>query len=136
MSLTRVNPPQLHDPTPAGYTHVITALSGDLVIVAGQVGVEGELTPDGKLLETDFTTQVQTSFANLHIALQAVELDFADVAQSTAYVVGLDPHRAQTVREVASQTWGELLPAHSMIGVPALAAPEVLFEIDAIAARK
>ncbi|GAB3716900.1 RidA family protein [Nocardiopsis oceani] len=135
MSLTRINPPQLHDPTPAGYAHVVTALSGDLVMVAGQVGVEGELTPGGELLDTDFTEQVGGALANLRIALRAAGLDFAAVAQTTSYVVGLDPDRARIVREASRRAWADHLPAHSLIGVAALGAPQVLFEIEAIAAR-
>lgn len=134
MSLTRINPPELFDPTPYGYVHVITGLSGDFVVVAGQGWVL--TTAEGTFLDTDFATQVQGAFASVRLALQVVNLDFADVIQATSYVVGPDASRGRIIRETALQTWAEKPPAHTVVGVAGLAAPEALFEIEAIAARR
>ncbi|GAB3716910.1 RidA family protein [Nocardiopsis oceani] len=133
MSLTRINPTGLFDPTPYGYTHVITALSGDLVVVAGQASVN--TAAGGEFLDTDFTEQVEDALASVRIALQAVDLNFAYVIQATSYVVGFQPERARIVREASLRAWGDHPPAHSIVGVAGLAAPEGLFEIEALAAR-
>jgi enamine deaminase RidA (YjgF/YER057c/UK114 family) len=131
MSRTIVNPPDLHDPIPYGYSHVVTAPPGGLVFIAGQYGADAS----GRIVSTEFGEQVRQSFANLETALRAVGLGFGDVVQIRTYIVDHDAEKLPILGEHLHRTWGTELPAQTLTGVAALALPEMRFEIDAIAIR-
>ncbi|WP_423200206.1 MULTISPECIES: RidA family protein [unclassified Cupriavidus] len=125
-----INPPELYDPRPNGYTHTVVAhLPARIVYAAGQGGedADGQLAPD-------FAVQVQQALANLRHALQAADADIADVVKITALVVD---HSSERLR-IFTAAWRALLgdwppPACTLIPVPRLALDGMLFEIDAIA---
>ncbi|TQM10966.1 RidA family protein [Pseudonocardia kunmingensis] len=130
MSLTIVNPTELHDPVPFGYSHV-AAVRGELVLVGGQYGSDaaGQPVPGG------FETQVDTAFAHLGTALAAVGLGYGDVARLGTYVVDHDLDKLAVVGAHLHRIWGDRPPAQTLIGVAALALPGMLFEVDAVAVR-
>ena len=130
MTRTLLNPPQLHDPTGYGYSHVAAA-PGEPVFVAGQYASD----PTGAVVSADFATQVEQSFANLRTALAAAGLGVEDVVRLGTYVVGHDHERLETVLAALHRVWGDSLPAQTLVGVAALALPEMLFEVDAVAVR-
>ena len=129
MALTITNPPALHDPVGFGYSHVV-GVAG-LVLVAGQYGSGA----DGKVTSPDFAEQVERSFANLGAALAAVELDFRHVARLGTYIVDHDQNKLEALVRVISRIWGDQPPSQTLIGVAALALPDMLFEVDAVAVR-
>ena len=131
MALTRTNPPGLVDPVEWGYSHVVEW--GDLVFVAGQGSLETD--SDGSFVAASFDEQLRGGFANLGTALRGVGLDYPDAVQTRVYVVGLDAGKAETVAGATREIWGDRPPATTLIGVAALAVPEALFEVDAIAVR-
>lgn len=123
-----INPTGLHDPTAFGYSHVVRA-PGGLVFVAGQYASNEE----GHVTSADFGEQVERSLANLGTALAAVDLSFADVVQIRTHIVDHDADRLAVLVEHIGRIWGSSPPAQTLIGVAALALPDMLFEIDAIA---
>ena len=130
MSHTTRNPSDLHDPTPFGYSHTAAVPAGAaLVLVSGQYGSDA----DGGVVSPDFETQVERAFDNLATALAAHGLSLADVAQLRTYVVGPDVERLGIIGR-AVQRCGPQPPAQTVIGVAALAMPEILFEVEAVAA--
>jgi enamine deaminase RidA (YjgF/YER057c/UK114 family) len=129
MTLTITNPPALHDPVGFGYSHIASA--ADLVLIAGQYGSGA----DGTVTSPDFAEQVERSFANLGAALAAVGLDFRHVARLGTYIVDHDPEKLEELLRVVSRIWGDEPPAQTLIGVAALALPDMLFEVDAVAVR-
>jgi enamine deaminase RidA (YjgF/YER057c/UK114 family) len=131
MSLTITNPATLHDPVGFGYSHVASAPAADLVLIAGQYGSGA----DGTVTSPEFAEQVERAFANLGAALAAVELDFRHVARLGTYVVNHDQEKLETLLRVISRIWGDQPPAQTLIGVAALALPDMLFEVDAVAVR-
>jgi enamine deaminase RidA (YjgF/YER057c/UK114 family) len=131
VSLTISNPPALHDPVGFGYSHVVGVPAGDLVLIGGQYGSG----PDGTVTSTDFAEQVERSFANLGTALAAAGLGYQHVARLGTYIVDHDHAKLEALLRTIKRIWGDHPPAQTLIGVAALALPDMLFEVDAIAAR-
>lgn len=128
MPLRIVNPVGLHDPTAYGYSHIVCA-PGGLVFVAGQYASDEH----GRVTSPDFGAQVERSLANLGTALAAVDLSFSDVVQIRTHIVDHNADKLAVLAEHIGRTWGSRPPAQTLIGVAALALPDMLFEIDAIA---
>lgn len=132
MSHTIVNPEGLHDPVPFGYSHTAAIPTGsELVLVAGQYGSNA----DGAVVSTDFTEQVQQAFHNLGLALAAHGLDLGHVVQLRTYVVNLDFDKLGAIAQAVQGGCGDIPPTQTVIGVAGLAMPDILFEVEAVAAR-
>ncbi|MFG3439398.1 RidA family protein [Nonomuraea sp. NPDC047897] len=131
MSFTISNPPALHDPVAFGYSHLATVTSGRLVIVAGQYASDDS----GHVVSPDFADQVDRSLANLRTALRAAGLDYQDVAQIRTFIVDHGPDKLSVVATAIGRIWGDRPPAQTLLGVAALALPDMLFEVDAIAVQ-
>lgn len=128
MTTRFINPPTISKPP--GYTHVVEITApGRIVYIAGQLG----FTVDGKMPE-DFRGQTRQAFENLKNALAAVGAEFKDVVKINNYIVDI-PTNIAIFREVRDQYLNMAAPpASTAIGVPALARPGALFEIEAIVA--
>ncbi|RST19089.1 RidA family protein [Streptomyces sp. WAC05374] len=128
---TITNPGTLHDPTPFGYSHAVTA-PGELVFIAGQYASD---TETGAPVPGDFAAQVELSLTNLRLALEGVGLGFTHVVRLGSYVVDHDPGKLEILGKALHAAFGDRLPAQTLSGVAALALPGMLFEIDATAVR-
>ena len=132
MSHTIVNPEGLHDPVPFGYSHTATIPAGaELVLVSGQYGSGA----DGMVVSTDFAEQVHQAFRNLGVALAAHDLDLTHVIQLRTYVVEPDFEKLGIIGQAVGVGCGDTPPTQTVIGVAALAMPDILFEVEAVAAR-
>jgi len=122
-----INPPTISKPP--GYTHVVEiAGPARMVYIAGQLG----FTVDGKLPE-DFRGQTMQAFENLKNALEAVGASIKDLVKINKYIVDI-PANIGTFREVRDKYLNmSAPPASTAVGVPALARPGALFEIEGIA---
>lgn len=129
---TIINPDGLHDPTPFGYSHTANIPAGtDLVFVSGQYGSGA----DGTVVSAEFNEQVQQAFNNLGVALEAHGLDLTSVVQLRTYVVGIDFEKLGTIGQAVGAGTGGNPPTNTVIGVAGLAMPDILFEVEAVAAR-
>lgn len=127
--LTIVNPPALYDPAPNGYSHAVVAKGGSrLAYIAGQGGEDAS-----GALAAGFAAQVRQAYANLRSALQAVGARPDQVARITTYVVDYDPSMLAVMTYHVKDTFGQALPAQTLVPVPRLALDGMLFEIDAVA---
>jgi enamine deaminase RidA (YjgF/YER057c/UK114 family) len=132
MAHTIVNPSELHDPTAFGYSHTVSVpATGRLVFVAGQYGSD----MSGQTTSADFVTQVDRSFANLGTALRAAGVDHGDVVQIRTYIVDYDASRLEILLAEVQRIWGDRPPAQTLVGVASLALPDMLFEVEAVAAH-
>lgn len=125
-----INPEGLSKPT--SYTHVVVA--GNTVYIAGQVSSneKGEVVGKG-----DLEIQVKRVFENLKICLQTAGVTFEDIVKMNTYVVELKPEKLAIIRAVRKDYLsGEHPPASTLVGVQALANPDYLIEIEAVAVRK
>lgn len=116
---------------PGAYTPAISVSGGTTVYISGQVSQDAQGNVVGK---GDLLAQTEQVYKNLGIALAGAGASFADVVKLNVYVVGYQPeHRAllQAVRE--KHVVKDKPPASTLIGVQALARPEYLVEIEAVA---
>jgi enamine deaminase RidA (YjgF/YER057c/UK114 family) len=128
MAIDRHNPEALS--TPETYSQVVTAEGKRLVFVAGQVALdrEGNLVGGGELSE-----QVRQASRNIKAALEAVGAQPTDIVKITTFVVNHRPEFLPIIADARRQELGDVRPASTLIGVQALARPEFLVEIEAIA---
>ncbi len=124
----RTNPPTLSKPT--GYTHIVEVIGPvKTVYIAGQIAFD----KDGAIVGPgDMKAQAEQVFKNLEAALAAAGAKFSDVVKMNTYVT--DMEKAPAVREVRARYFGETTPASTLVQVVHLARPELMLEIEVIAA--
>jgi enamine deaminase RidA (YjgF/YER057c/UK114 family) len=132
MSVQAINPDGLMQPQ--GYAQVAVATGSRLVFLAGQTAQ----TADGSLVGAgDLAAQVEQILRNVATALQAAGATFADVVKTTIYVVDWHPSKMEALfagmGRIANELGIEPDRPVTMIGVQALAAPELLVEFDVTA---
>lgn len=128
MALERRNPTELHQPT--GYSQVVVASGKRMVFVAGQVAVD----PQGKVVgRGDLGAQAKQAFRNVVAALKSAGAGPGDVAKITWYVVNYSETVRPTIVAARREVFGDHTPASTLIGVQALASPDYLIEVEAIA---
>src|SRR5215470_5046428 len=110
MTLDLIDPQDL--PTAPTYTQVIVARGSRMVFVAGQA---------------------RQTFANVGRALAAAGARPKQVTKSTTYIVGYSPEYRALVADPRAALFGDHRPASTLVGVEALARPEYLIEVEAIA---
>lgn len=128
LKLTIVNPKNLYDPSPNGYsTAVITPPGGRVAYISGQGGQDstGGLSPD-------FAVQVKQAYANLRAALDGIGARPDQVAKLTVFVVDHDMSKLGVLTENVKEMFGETLPAQTLVPVPKLAIDPMLFEVEAV----
>jgi enamine deaminase RidA (YjgF/YER057c/UK114 family) len=124
------SPPTMEKPP--GYSHIVE-IKGDarIVFFAGQLGVDTTGAFAGA--PGDFRAQAVQAFENLKKALDAAGAGFEHLVKINNYLVEIERNMA-TFREVRDRYLVKPPPASTTIGVPALARPGGLFEIEAVAA--
>lgn len=117
---------------PPGYSYVVEATGPNrLVYLAGQLGLDKENKFVGAA--GDFRAQCMQAFENMTLALAGADARWSDVVKINNYLVGIETNMA-AFREVRDRYLNAAAPpASTTVGVPALARPGGLFEIEAIA---
>ena len=115
-----------------GYSQVVTVSGGRTVYIAGQVAFDENGTLIGR---GDFEAQSRQAFSNLERALAAAGATPAAIVKLGIFVVDHDMIRLGVVRDIRDEILGfdEHPPASTLLGVQALALPDLLVEVDAIA---
>jgi enamine deaminase RidA (YjgF/YER057c/UK114 family) len=132
MTVELISPDGL--PKPEMYAQVGIATGTRTVYVAGQAARDA----DGKPVGTgDLAAQVEQAFVNVDTAVRAAGGTFDDVAKLTIYVVDWTPDKmgpfgAGAMRAATRLRINPVKPG-TLIGVAALAEPDLLVEIEAIA---
>jgi len=109
-----------------GFSRAIRA--GDTIYVSGTVawGEGGRLVGEG-----DVYAQAKQAISNIEKALTQAGASLGDVVRTRIYVT--DISRLDEVARAHGEAFGEIRPASSMVEVSALAEPDMLVEIEAIA---
>ena len=129
MAQVRFSNPKTLAPPP-GYSYVVEA-DGPVRIVylAGQLGLDTE----NKFVGDDFRSQCMQAFENMGLALKGAGAAWKDVVKINNFLVDIQGNMG-AFREVRDRYLNKSAPpASTTIGVPALARPGGLFEIEAIA---
>ena len=112
------------------YSHVVTAKPGTVIWVAGQIAQNAK----GEMVGKDVKTQAAQAWENVRIALAAAGASFQDVVKINVFVVGYKPSMRAELRAARLQAMGPgEPPASTLVGVQALAAEDILIEIEATA---
>ena len=113
------------------YTHVVAARGAETLYIAGQVAMDAA----GKTVGVgDLAAQTEQVMQNLQTALHAAGATLRDVVKISTFVVGYAPQQRAIIAAARAKYLPEgTPPASTLVGVAALAAPEWLIEIEAVA---
>jgi enamine deaminase RidA (YjgF/YER057c/UK114 family) len=113
------------------YSHAVEVPEGARTLfISGQVGV----APDGAL-RSGFSAQLEQAMDNVEALLRAAGMTTADVVKANYYLTrAVD---LPTLGEVRRRRWAKKTPeAVTVVVVSALARPEFLVEVEAVAAMR
>ena len=115
----------------ARYSHAVRVgfADGALVFVCGQLS----LNANGEVVGgRDIAAQADQAFRNLATVLEANGASMSDVVQTTTYMTDISGLAA--VNEVRAKHFPANSPTSTTVEVAALASPDLLIEVEAIAA--
>ncbi len=113
------------------FTQVVAASGSKTIYISGQVAWD---TAGVTVGVGDFAAQARKAFENLAVALEAAGATPADVAKTNVYIVNYEPEMGRALNDARKAIWqGATAPASTLIGVQALASPEFMIEVEAIA---
>ncbi len=117
-----------HNPA---FSQVVVARGTRTIHISGQVAVDDK----GALVGgSDLGQQTTQVMRNLGRALESAGASFADVVKITTYVVDYRPELRPIVSQARAPFFADRTPpASTLVGVSALAMPEWLVEIEAVA---
>jgi len=126
-----VNPDSLFPSVQHGFSQVVVASGRKMVFISGQTAwdIKKKIVGGDSLLE-----QARQALRNVQAAIEAAGGTLKDIVSLRIYIVNYQPENAEAV-SIALQEFfsSENPPASTWIGVSALAVPEFLIEIEAIA---
>ena len=124
-----LNPKNSHKPVGA-YSHSVRIpRNSDILMIAGQVGVNAK----GKL-QDGIRKQAEQAFRNVIAALRANKMAKGDLVKLTVFLTDpryIDAYRAARKRIIGEDT----LPASTLLIVDGLASPDMLIEVEGMAAK-
>lgn len=118
----------LHNPA---FSQVVVASGMRTIYTAGQVSIDehGALVGAG-----DLAAQTAQAMRNIGRALAAARASYADIVKITTYVVNYKPEDRVVISKARASFFASgMPPASTLVGVTALALPEWLVEIEAVA---
>ena len=123
------NPASVAPPMKPHYSNSIRTESGPLLFIAGQVALDA----DGNLVgEGDIPAQATQVIENIKAIVEANGGGLADIAQVTVYVRDIEAFNS--ISDIRARYFPADGPASAIVEVSALAWPEFLLEIAAVAA--
>ncbi len=126
---TFVNPKASHKPLGA-YSHSVKVPPGAAwLVIAGQVGIDAK----GKL-QDGACKQAEQAFRNVLACLKESGMAEKDLVKFTVFVT--DPRHIDDYRAARKKVIGDAaLPASTLLIVDGLASPDIVIEIEAMAAK-
>jgi len=130
MSRQSIQPENLFDSSPYGFSQVVACSGQRLVFCAGQTANDKDLNFLGA---GDLKVQLEASLENVRIALAAAGAEPSDVVSIRTYIVDYTPEYLDIVSLVMNEFFAGDPPASTLIGIKALALPHFMCEIEATA---
>ena len=123
------NPDGVHA-TFGGYHHTaVLAPNKELLSIAGQVGAYA----DGTIAE-GFRAQAEQAFRNILTCLEANGFNAENLVKLTIFI--LDRANLEEMRAARNSVLGpDVMPPSTLLIVSGLASPDMLIEVEALAAR-
>jgi len=114
---------------PSTFSQIAVTDGDKVVYISGQTARD----PTSKIIAVgDVKGQAEKVFSNLRTAIESVGGSMGDIAKITTFVVNLQPDDRVWIGEMVKKHFPKP-PAHTLVGISALAAPELLIEIEATA---
>jgi len=123
-----LNPATIAPPVGLYSQGMVAPTQGRWLHIAGQVG----LRPDGSV-PPDFASQAEVAWQNVLAVLAAADMAPSDLVKLTTYLT--DASHLPQFAPVRSRYLGDARPASTLVVVQALARPEWLVEVEAVAWR-
>ncbi len=123
------NPSTLPDPS-GRYSHIVKVSARNLLFIAGQVAFDkaGNLVGKG-----DMAAQTEQVFLNIKAALEAEGASFEDLVKINIFTTDMKRYR-----EVGTSIRNKYItkdpPASTLLEISSLAHPDLLLEVEGIAA--
>ncbi len=103
---------------------------GPFIYTAGQAALE----PDGRIAgKGDIKAQTRKTFENIRTVLKLAGADLSDIVKITTYIT--DESKFNDMLEARAEVFGKNLPASTAVIVKALAFPEMMIEVEAVAIK-
>lgn len=133
MAIKVIEPKELGKP--AGmYSHGMLA-SGELLVVAGQVGADGT----GKLAGYDIVSQAKQSLENIRAVVTAAGCSMRDIVRFQTFLTraeDLDAFRRARGEAYRTYFGNGPYPPNTLLVISRLAHPDYLVEIEALAVKR
>lgn len=112
------------------YSHVVVAEASSLIFISGQLARD---TSGNIVGPRDMRAQIRQVGENLRIGLEAAGATLDDLIKTTTFVTDIDEFFRHV--DVRHDYLGVSLPASTTVEVRRLSHPDLMVEIEAIAAR-
>ena len=111
-------------------TQLVEVRNARMIYLSGQTPADATY----KVASADIAAQANAVYDNIEIALKSVGAGLQNIVKTTTYIV--DAKYIAAVRDVRIERYRDLAapPANTLLIVSRLAEPEMLIEIDVIAA--
>ena len=116
------------------YSHGVVASGGELVVVAGQVG----MSPMGQVAVDDIVAQTKQALDNVRAVVEAGGCSMRDVVRLQTFLTRADDIAGfmKARGEIFPQLFSDgAYPPNTLLVVSRLVRPELLVEIEAMAVR-
>ena len=116
----------VHGTKENGYSHV--AKAGKTLYIAGQVALD----PRGSLIgKGDFEAQARQVYTNLRNILHEAGGGMENIVKMTTLLT--DQKNMESRRRIRKEFFGDIMPPNTLMIVKALASPDYMIEVEAIA---
>jgi reactive intermediate/imine deaminase len=129
MRKTIVNAPEVAPPLKPHYSNAVRVSAGPLLFIAGQIALDAQ----GRLVgKGDLRAQAVQVLENIRAILRAAGADMQDVVKVTVYVT--DMRAFEELADIRLRYFLKDGPASAIVEVSRLALPDLMIEIEAVAA--
>jgi enamine deaminase RidA (YjgF/YER057c/UK114 family) len=111
------------------YSHVVRVEPRQLIFISGQLARD----KDGRIVGVgNMRAQLRQTLENVKSALEAAGASLSDLVRTNTYVTDIDEYFRHT--DVRMEYYSHAMPTSTTVEVRRLAQPELMVEVDAIAA--
>lgn len=125
-----INPDNLFNSLQYGFSQIAVGQGSRFVAVSGQVGWDADEQIVDKM---DLHQQMLKALSNLELAMQAVDGSLDDILLLHIYIADSVMADSTVISDALKRYFPASPPATSWIGVPSLANPDFLVEVEALA---
>jgi len=131
MGSKRINPEELYASVGYGFSHATLDEKTGTLNLSGQVAWDKDYNVVGK---GDVGLQARQALANISAVLASQGIGPENLLRLRTFIVNYDPSMLDAIGPELGAFYGDVLPAaNTVVGVQALALPDFLIEIEAVA---